>query len=88
MANRTGSGSARSVTAGEQNRGYAAGERIAIKINLTTRNARSGSSTVDPLTYEKKSSIMNKIDTSPQMMLKSVLSSVRLIQRPSGHVPH
>jgi hypothetical protein len=54
---------------GVQDRGYQAGEKIAIKINLTTCNARSGSSTVDPVTYEKRSSIMNKIDNSPQMIL-------------------
>jgi hypothetical protein len=56
-------------TRGVEDRGYQVGERIAIKINLTTCNARSGSSTVDPVTYEKKDSIMNKIDNSPQMIL-------------------
>jgi hypothetical protein len=56
-------------THGQGERGYEAGEKIAIKINLTTCNARSGSSTVDPATYEKKSSIMNTIDNSPQMIL-------------------
>jgi hypothetical protein len=50
--------------------GYQAGEKIAIKINLTTCNARSGTSTVDIYsTYEKRASIMNSIDNSPQMLL-------------------
>ena len=47
--------------------GYQAGEKIAIKINLTTCNAAGDS--VDPLTYNKKPSILNQIDNSPQMML-------------------
>ena len=56
-------------THGVGERGYQSGEKIAIKINLTTCNARSGSSTVDPTTYEKRTSIMNTIDNSPQMIL-------------------
>ena len=48
-------------------RGYAAGEKIAIKINLTACNARGQE--VDPVTYEKKAAIMNRIDNSPQMLL-------------------
>ena len=56
-------------THGQGQRGYQAGEKIAIKINLTTCNARSGSGTVDPATYEKKESLMNTIDNSPQMIL-------------------
>jgi hypothetical protein len=52
-----------------EDRGYRVGEKITIKINLTTCNARSGSATVDPVTYEKRASIMNKIDNSPQMIL-------------------
>jgi hypothetical protein len=47
--------------------GYEAGEKIAIKINLTTCNARSWQ--VDPVTYDKRASIMNRIDNSPQMIL-------------------
>ncbi|MBW8016293.1 MAG: DUF362 domain-containing protein [Planctomycetes bacterium] len=47
--------------------GYQSGEKVAIKINLTTCAARNH--TVDPVTYNKKSSIMNKIDNSPQMIL-------------------
>jgi hypothetical protein len=56
-------------------RGYRAGEKIAIKINLTTCNGRSGSSTVDIKgTYEKQNSYsdkhwLNTIDNSPQMSL-------------------
>jgi hypothetical protein len=56
-------------------RGYQAGEKIAIKINLTTCNARSGTSTVDIHgTYEKRNAYsdghwMNTIDNSPQMIL-------------------
>jgi Domain of unknown function (DUF362) len=55
---------------GRGQRGYQAGEKIAIKINLTTCNARSGTSTVKiNSTYEKQASIMNTIDNSPQMLL-------------------
>jgi len=56
-------------------RGYQAGENIAIKINLTTCNARSGSSTVAiNTTYEKSNAYsdghwLNTIDNSPQMLL-------------------
>ena len=60
---------------GRGERGYQAGEKIAIKINLTTCNARSGSQTVDITgTYEKRNSYsdghwLNTIDNSPQMLL-------------------
>jgi hypothetical protein len=56
-------------------RGYLAGEKIGIKVNLTTCNARSGSATVDTGgTYEKQNSYsdgkwLNTIDNSPQMLL-------------------
>jgi hypothetical protein len=57
-------------THGKGQRGYQPGEKIGIKINLTTCNARSGTSTVDLNgTYEKRSNIMNTIDNSPQMLL-------------------
>jgi hypothetical protein len=46
---------------------YQAGEKIAIKINLTTCNARGEQ--VDTRTYNKNSAIMNRIDNSPQMIL-------------------
>jgi len=52
---------------GKGRRGYQAGEKIAIKINLTACNARSPE--VDPVTYQKKASVMNSIDNSPQMLL-------------------
>ncbi len=59
---------------GNGTRGYQAGEKIAIKINLTTCNARSGSSTVDINgTYEKNNAYdghwLNSIDTAPQLLL-------------------
>jgi hypothetical protein len=56
-------------------RGYQAGEKIAIKINLTTCNARSGTDTVAiKSTYEKQNAYwdgrwLNTIDNSPQMLL-------------------
>jgi hypothetical protein len=49
------------------NVGYAEGEKIMIKINLSTCAARNG--TVDPVSYSKSLSFMNKIDNSPQMIL-------------------
>jgi hypothetical protein len=60
---------------GRGTRGYQEGERVAIKINLTTCNARAGSATVDTGgTYEKQNSNsdgkwLNTIDNSPQMLL-------------------
>jgi hypothetical protein len=60
---------------GRGQRGYLAGEKIAIKINLTTCNARSGTQTVDLNgTYEKQNQYsdghwLNTIDNSPQMLL-------------------
>lgn len=47
--------------------GYAAGEKIAMKINLTTCN--STSPLVDPVTYDKNPGYINNIDNSPQMIL-------------------
>jgi len=60
---------------GQGARGYRAGEKVAIKINLTTCNARSGTDTVDIFgTYEKQNAYsdghwLNTIDNSPQMLL-------------------
>ncbi len=60
---------------GKGARGYQAGEKVAIKMNLTTCNARSGTNTVDIYgTYEKQNaysdgSWLNTIDNSPQMLL-------------------
>jgi hypothetical protein len=52
---------------GRGQRGYNPGEKIAVKINLTTCNARGGE--VNLVTYEKKANILNRVDTSPQMIL-------------------
>ncbi len=46
--------------------GYQSGEKIAIKINLTTCNARSKE--VDPATHEKNPAMINNIDVAPQMV--------------------
>jgi hypothetical protein len=60
---------------GKGARGYQAGEQITIKLNLTTCNSRSGTSTVDIYgTYEKQNAYqdghwLNTIDNSPQMLL-------------------
>lgn len=47
--------------------GYQAGEKIAIKINLTTCASMWGN--VDAITYDKKPGVQNRIDNSPQMTL-------------------
>ncbi len=47
--------------------GYQAGEKIAIKINLTACNATWGN--VSGVTYEKDPGIANTTDNSPQMIL-------------------
>ncbi len=82
----------------EQDRGeagYLPGEKIAIKINLTTCNAAGES--VNPTTYDKKSSIMNRIDNSPQMilaLLRQMVYTVGVDQNditigdPTGLVPN
>jgi len=56
---------------------YQAGEKIAIKINLTTCNAAGES--VNPITYYKKSNIMNRIDNSPQMILALLRQLVNVV---------
>lgn len=62
-------------THGKGERGYRAGEKIGIKINLTTCNARSGTATVNLKgNYEKQNAYsdghwLNTIDNSPQMLL-------------------
>lgn len=48
---------------GNGRRGYERGEKIAIKINMTTCNG------ADPAMYEKPSRLVNAIDNSPQMLL-------------------
>jgi hypothetical protein len=69
---------------GRGQRGYQAGEKVAIKINLTTCNARSGSSTVDINgTYEKQNSYdghwLNSIDASPQLLLSLLRQLVYVV---------
>ena len=60
---------------GRGDRGYQPGEKIGIKINLTTCNARSGTQTVNLAgNYEKNNAYsdghwLNTIDNSPQMLL-------------------
>jgi hypothetical protein len=72
-------------THGRGSRGYQAGEKVAIKINLTTCNARSGSSTVDINgTYEKQNSYsggnwLNSIDVSPQVLLSLLRQLVYVV---------
>ena len=66
---------------GRGQEGYLAGEKIVIKINLTTCNARSEQ--VDPITYNKKPNVMNRIDNSPQMilaLLRQLVNSVGIDQ--------
>ncbi|MCP4579302.1 MAG: DUF362 domain-containing protein, partial [Deltaproteobacteria bacterium] len=46
--------------------GYQKGEKIAVKINLTTCNAKSKE--VDPVTHDKKPGMINNIDVAPQMV--------------------
>lgn len=48
---------------GKGRRGYQPGEKVALKINLTTCNG------ADPKKYEKPASLKNAIDNSPQMLL-------------------
>jgi len=57
--------------------GYQPGEKIAIKINLTTCNARGEQ--VDPDTYYKDSGIMNRIDNSPQIILSLLRQLVDMV---------
>jgi hypothetical protein len=75
--------------------GYQAGEKIAIKINLTTCNAGGGD--VSAVTYEKKLSVTNRIDNSPQMtvaLLRQLVYTVGVdpnditIGDPTGMVPN
>ncbi|MBI4651696.1 hypothetical protein HY745_10520 [Candidatus Desantisbacteria bacterium] len=52
---------------GKNDIGYQAGEKICIKLNLTTCNARKNQ--VNPITYEKNSNLLNRIDNSPYIIL-------------------
>ncbi|MCL5281892.1 MAG: DUF362 domain-containing protein [Planctomycetes bacterium] len=57
--------------------GYQRGEKIAIKINLTTCNAYY--SNVSPVTYEKNQSVTNNTDNSPQMTLALLRQLVHIV---------
>ena len=57
--------------------GYRPGEKIAIKINLTTCNGTSGD--IDWVAYDKKLRIMNNIDNSPQMTLALLRQLVHVV---------
>ncbi|HOW65031.1 MAG TPA: DUF362 domain-containing protein [Candidatus Paceibacterota bacterium] len=61
-------------------RGYQAGEKIAIKINLTTCNG------ADPKKYEKPASLKNAIDNSPQMLLALLRQLVYVAKIPPGNL--
>lgn len=83
------------ISRGNGDVGYQAGEKIAIKINLTTCNAAGGD--VNPTTYDKKSSVMNRIDNSPQMtlaVLRQLVNTVGVDQNditigdPTGMIPN
>ncbi|MHC5060824.1 MAG: DUF362 domain-containing protein [Planctomycetota bacterium] len=54
------------MTRGRSNAGYTKGEKVTIKVNLTTCNQRLW--TVDPATYDK-TDYLDKSDTSPQMIV-------------------
>jgi len=83
------------VERGRGEAGYQAGEKIAIKINLTTCNAAGEQ--VDPITHNKKSKIMNRIDNSPQIilaLLRQLVNTVGADQNditvgdPTGLIPN
>jgi hypothetical protein len=65
---------------GNGQRGYQAGEKIAIKINLTTCNG------ADPKKYEKPTSLQNAIDNSPQMILALLRQLVYVVKVPPGNI--
>ena len=80
---------------GRGDAGYRAGEKIAIKINLTACNATWGN--VSAITYEKNADIANTIDNSPQMilaLLRQLVGTVGADQNditlgdPTGMVPN
>ena len=56
---------------------YQAGEKIAIKVNLTTCASMWGN--VDAITYRKKAGVMNRIDNSPQMILALLRQLVHVV---------
>jgi hypothetical protein len=65
------------ISRGNGDVGYQSGEKIAVKINLTTCNA-SGSG-VSPATYVKNASVANTIDNSPQMILAMLRHLVGIV---------
>jgi len=65
------------VRRGRDEVGYQAGEKIAVKINLTTCNAAG--ECVDPVTYNKRSSYMNRVDNSPQIILALLRQLVYIV---------
>jgi hypothetical protein len=82
-------------THGKGDVGYQPGEKIMIKVNLTTCAARNN--VVDPNTYDKRSNLMNQIDNSPQMLLsllRQLVSTVGVDQNditigdPTGMMPN
>ncbi len=75
--------------------GYRPGEKIAVKLNLTTCASMWGN--VDALTYNKSPGVMNTIDNSPQMvlaLLRQLVNTVGVDQNditigdPTGMVPN
>ncbi len=82
------------INRGSGDVGYQPGEKIAVKINLTTCNAAG--SGVNPTTYVKKASVANTTDNSPQMtlaLLRQLVGTVGVEQEditigdPTGMVP-
>lgn len=65
---------------GNGRRTYQAGEKIAIKINLTTCNGASST------TYEKPASMVNAIDNSPQMILALLRQLVYVVGVSPGDI--
>jgi hypothetical protein len=65
---------------GRGRRGYEAGEKIAIKINLTTCNG------ADPGVYEKPARMVNAIDNSPQMLLALLRQLVYVVGVAPGDI--
>ena len=65
---------------GNGRRTYQTGEKIGIKINLTTCNS------ADPRTYEKPAGMINAIDNSPQMILAFLRQLVYVAGVPPGDI--
>lgn len=65
---------------GNGRRGYQPGEKIAIKINLTTCNG------ADPKLYDKPASLRNNIDNSPQMVLSLLRQLVYVAGVPASAI--